>query len=313
MRNLPLLLLLASLLLSCSVKKIIPDYVFDSLDKKELYLKSYDNTLKLWDVPFEEINVMTSYGFAQVIVCGPKTAEPLVLFHGTDASSTMWYPNVKELSKKYRIYAIDFPLEAGKSVSNRIKLTNKQTSHFYNEIFKHFQLKNINLLGVSRGGWVVTYLALQPDIDIKKLILLSPAQTFKGVANLGKVLTGINLKMFPSPKSTNRFFKAFSYDPDKINVVFKDQLYLAYKYGSSKPRLLNMLPFSKKELMSLKIPVLILIGDHDIVNNEKIFIKAHKFIPNVETDVVKDAGHFMSIDQSEIINKKVVEFLNKNE
>lgn len=313
MRNLPLLSLFIFFLFGCSSYKIVPDYVFKSKKEKAIYIKSYDKTLKLWNVPFEETKVKTSYGIAHIIIFGPKNGEPLVLFHGTDASSTMWYPNVKEFGKKHRVYAIDFPLEAGKSVSNRIKLTNNQTALFYKEVFKHFQLKNINLLGVSRGGWMVTYLALQPHNDIKKIILLSPAQTFKGVANLGKVLTGINLKMFPSQKSTNRFFEAFSYNPDKIEHDFKDQLYLAYKYGSSKPRLLNMLPFSKKELKSLKIPVLVLIGDHDIVNNEKIFTKAHQFIPNVETAVIKDAGHFMSIDQSEIINKKVVEFLNKNE
>jgi pimeloyl-ACP methyl ester carboxylesterase len=313
MRNFTFISLIIFLLVGCSGFKIVPDYVFDSLHKKELYIKSYDETLKLWDVPFEETDVVTNYGIAHIIISGPKTGEPLVLFHGTDASSTMWYPNVKEFSKKYRVYAIDFPLEAGKSVSNCIKLTNKQSAIFYNEIFKHFEMENINLLGVSRGGWMATYLALQPENKIKKIILLSPAQTFGGVENLGKVLTGINLKMFPSPKSTDKFFNAFSYYPDSISSIFKNQLYLAYKYGNSKPRLLNMLPFSKKELSSLKIPVLILIGDHDIVNSKKIFVKAHKFIPNVETEVLQNAGHFLSIDQFEITNKKVVEFLNKTE
>lgn len=311
MRNFNLLSLIILLLVSCSGFKIVPDYVFNSINKKDLYLKSYDDTLKLWDIPFEETDVTTTYGSAHIIISGPKTGQPLVLFHGTDASSTMWYPNVKEFSKQYRVYAIDFPLEAGKSVSNSIKLTNKQAALFYNEIFKHFQMANINLLGVSRGGWMATYLAIQPNNSIKKIILLSPAQTFGGVENLGKVLTGINLKMFPSPKSTDRFFNAFSYYPDKVNSTFKNQLYLAYKYGNSKPRLLNMLPFSKKELKSLNMPVLVLIGDHDIMNKEKIFVKVHKFIPNAETAVIKNAGHFLSIDQSEIINEKVVEFLNK--
>lgn len=313
MRNFNFLSLILFLVLGCSGFKIVPDYVFDSLDKKELYLKSYDATLKLWDIPFEETDISTNYGVAHIIISGPRTGEPLVLLHGTDASSTMWYPNIKEFSKKYRVYAIDFPLEAGKSISNCIKLNNKQAAVFYNAIFNHFKMENINLLGVSRGGWMVTYLALQPNNLIKKIILLSPAQTFGGVKNLGKVLTGINLKMFPSTKSTNKFFDAFSFYPDNISPIFKNQLYLAYKYGNSKPRLLNMLPFSKKELKSLKIPVMVLIGDHDIVNSEKIFVKVHACIPNAETAVIKNAGHFMSIDQSEIINKKVVEFLNKNE
>jgi pimeloyl-ACP methyl ester carboxylesterase len=224
----------------------------------------------------------------------------------------MWLPNIKEFSKDYRVYAIDFPLETGKSVSNRIKLSNKQTGIFYNEIFKHFQIKNINLLGISRGGWMAAYLALQPGNDIKKLVLLSPAQTFGGIKNLGKVLTAINLKIFPGPKSLEKFFNAFSYYPENINQVFKEQLLYAYKYGNSKPRLLNMTQFSKKELKTLKIPVLVLIGDHDIVNGEKILIKAKKILPDVETDIVTNAGHFMTSDQTDTINKKVLEFLNKN-
>jgi pimeloyl-ACP methyl ester carboxylesterase len=312
MRIFTILCLVIFSIMGCSSSKITPYYIFDSKSKKELYIKSYDETLKLWDVPFEEIDLATDYGTAHIIISGPKTGEPLVLFHGTDASSTMWLPNIKAFSKDYRVYAIDFPLEAGKSVSNRAKLTNKQTVLFYNQIFRHFEMKNINLAGISRGGWMAAYLALQPNNNIKKIVLLSPAQTFGGIKNFWKVLTGINIKMFPSQKSTNRFFNAFSYYPDSISPVFKNQLYLAYKYGNSKPRLLNMLPFSKKELSSIKIPILILIGDHDIVNGEKILVKAHKLIPNVETDVIQNAGHFLTIDQYEIINKRVVDFLNKN-
>ena len=312
MRNLLLLLTLIILLTGCFSSKITLDYVFPSKKEKSQYIDSYNLTLKLWDVPFEEIDVLTSYGLAHVIICGPKTGEPVILFHGTDASSTMWFPNVKEFSKEHRVYAIDFPLEAGKSVANRIKLTNKETGIFYNEIFDHFQMENINLVGVSRGGWMATYLAVQPDNKIKKLILLSPAQTFGGIQNLGKVLSGLVLKLYPSEKSLTKFFKSFSSEPDKIDSLFKNQLFLAYKYGNSKPRLLDMTRFSEKNLRSLKIPVMVLIGDQDIVNDEKIFVKAHKFIPNVETAVIKDAGHFLSIDQSEIINIKVVEFLNKN-
>ncbi len=313
MRNLLVLSLFIFFALGCSSSKIIPYDVFKSIKEKEIYVTSYNNTLKLWDVPFEETDVQTSYGMAHVIICGPKTGEPLVLLHGTDASSTMWYPNIKEFSKNYRAYGIDFPLEAGKSVSNRSRLTNDQIALFYKEVFKHFQMESINLLGVSRGGWIVTYLALQPGNAIKKIVLLSPAQTFGGIANLGKVLTGVNLKVFPSPKSTDRFFNAFSYHPEKVNSAFKEQLYFAYKYGKSKPRLLDMKPFSTNELKSLKIPVLVLIGDHDIVNNEKIFVKVRQYISNVETAVIKDAGHFMSIDQPEIINKKVIDFLKKSE
>ena len=309
MRKIILLVMLIYISISCYNSKIKPDYVFLTQDKKIKYLKSYNETLKLWQTPFEEVDVLTSYGTAHVIVSGPKNGQPLVLFHGTDASSTMWYPNIQEFSKNYRVYAIDFPLEAGKSIANCPKFNNKESAKFYTQVFEHFKMKNINLLGISRGGWMATYLAIQPEIEINKLVLLSPAQTFGGIKNFGKVLSGLNLKAFPTQKSLDKFFNAFSYKPTEVDSTFKQQLYLAYKLGNSKPRMLAMIPFSKKELQSLKIPVLVLIGDHDIVNGEKSLVKARKYISNVQTEVITDGGHFLTIDQSEIINKKVMDFL----
>ncbi len=309
MRKIILLVMLIYISISCSNSKIKPDYVFLTQDKKIKYLKSYNETLKLWQTPFEEVDVLTSYGTAHVIVSGAKNGQPLVLFHGTDASSTMWYPNIQEFSKNYRVYAIDFPLEAGKSIANCPKFNNKESAKFYTQVFEHFKMKNINLLGISRGGWMATYLAIQPEIEINKLVLLSPAQTFGGIKNFGKVLSGLNLKEFPTQKSLDKFFNAFSYKPTEVDSTFKQQLYLAYKLGNSKPRMLAMIPFSKKELKSLKIPVLVLIGDHDIVNGEKSLVKARKYISNVQTEVITDGGHFLTIDQSEIINKKVMDFL----
>ena len=312
MRKILFLFSFIFLLSGCSSYKTTNDFVFPSKIEKAKYIKSYNQTLGLWDVPFEETDVTTSYGTAHVIMSGPETGEPVILFSGTDASSTMWFPNIKEFNKDYRVYAIDFPLEAGKSKASVIKLSNKEIGFFYNEVFDHFNMKNINLVGISRGGWIATYLALQPDNKIKKIVLLSPAQTFGGINNIVKVLSGLMLKMYPSHKNLSVFFNSFSFYPDKINRLFKEQLYLAYKYGNSKPRLLKMSRFSKKDLRSLKIPVMVLVGDHDIMNSEKILEKANKFLPNTETALIKNAGHFLSIDQSEIINKKVVDFLNKN-
>lgn len=295
----------------CSSYKIKDDYVFSSAGEKAIYIKSYDDALKLWNVPFEEADIATSYGTAHVVMSGPKTGEPVILFHGMDASSTMWFPNVNAFSKNNRVYAIDFPLEAGKSLACKNKLDNSNIAMYYTEVFDHFKMTNINLAGASRGGWMATFLALQPNNKIKRLILLSPAQTFRGIRKPGKLLTAVSLKLFPSKRRLDKFFDAFSYYPDRIDPLYKEQFYLANVYGSSKPRYINMTRFSKTQLHSLKIPVLVLVGDHDIVNDEKSVSKAHELIPNVETVYIKDAGHFLSIDQSTIVNQKIVDFLNK--
>ncbi len=304
-------IILLALFSGCAGVKSGPDYVFPSKKLKEKYITSYDNSLKLWTEDFEEVKVPTSFGTAHVIVSGPKDGEPLVLLHGTDASSTMWFPNIEEFATTHRVYAIDYPLEAGKSVANTPKMSNKQVSQFYKQVFDHFDMKDISLAGVSRGGWVATYLALQPENNITKLILLSPARTFSGVKNMGKVASALRLKHFPSRKNSDRFFRNFSRHPDRIDHTFQTQLYYAYKYAKSKPRVMKMYRFKKKQLRTLKMPVLVLIGDHDIVNDEKMFKNVHQLLPNATTLVVKDAGHFLSIDQKDYVNDVVTDFLNK--
>ncbi|MFT3795983.1 alpha/beta fold hydrolase [Flavobacterium sp.] len=311
MRKNLLLFAFVTLLTSCAVTNDSNDFVFPTRTGKQKYLQAYNQTLRLWDAPYTEENIKTSYGLAHVIVSGPKDANPVVLFHGTDASSTMWYPNIKSLSKEFRVYAIDYPLETGKSLAYVSEMHPKDMIRFYNEIFAHYELQNISLVAASRGGWVATMLALEPENRIGKLVLLSPAQTFGGVDKLGKAMSALKLKMFPDKKQLHKFFAQFSYYPEKIDQKYKEQFYLANKFGRSKPDLMKMTRFSKQELQSLKIPVLVLVGDRDVINDVGILTKAAETIPHAETDMIMNAGHFLSIDQAEMVNIKIVDFLNK--
>ena len=311
MRKAFLLLFTVALLTSCAVTKDSNDFVFPTKTGKMLYLRSYNNALRLWKVKYIEDDVQTTYGLAHVIISGPKNGAPVVLFHGTDASSTMWFPNIQELSKKYRVYAIDYPMEAGKSLATVESMNPKDMVVYYNEVFKHYDLQNINIVAASRGGWVATLLALETENRIGKLVLLSPAQTFGGVDKLFKAMSALKLKMFPNPKRLNRFFEQFSVYPEKIDHKYKEQFYLANKFGRSKPDLMKMTRFSKESLQSLKMPVFVLVGDHDVINSQDILLRAAEMIPHVETAVIKDAGHFLSIDQADLVNEKIIEFLDK--
>lgn len=310
MRKLLLLFFILPVLTGCGVTKY---GIFRTQKGHQKYIAAYDKSLKaLWDVPFKEVDVKTTYGTAHVFISGPENAKPLVLLHGTDASSIMWYPNIKAFSRDYRVYAIDFPFEAGKSIANRNNIANKEILKYYNEVFDHFALNEITLVGASRGGWIATYLALQENNKVKNLVLLSPARTFSGVDQIGKALSGLYLKLFPSKRRLDIFFKRFSYLPDSIKPEYKAQFLDANRYANSKPGFVKMYRFSEKKIKKLKMPVLVLIGDHDVINDEKCLRKAHELLPQAETAIIKDAGHFISVDQSETVNKLVLDFLAKH-
>jgi pimeloyl-ACP methyl ester carboxylesterase len=298
-------------LISCASSKKVKfdDYIFQHKKEKINYINSYNTALKLWGIPFKEENIKTRYGTAHIIITGPKDGKNLVLLHGMDASSTMWYPNIKALAKNHRVYAIDFLMEPSKSTLNEKALSPEEIVIWYNDIFNYYKLKNIDIVAASRGGWIATLLASQKYNSINKLVLLSPAQTFEFIDDIGKTSSALLLKLFPSPKKFAKTLKTFSTHPERISPVYKKQFYLANKYAKSNTNMLQMLPFSDAELKSITNPVFVLIGDQDVINSEKSLERAQEFLANSKTKIIKDAGHFLSIDQSKVVNEAIISFL----
>jgi pimeloyl-ACP methyl ester carboxylesterase len=275
------------------------------------YYKAYNKTLTLWETPFHELNIQTSFGNAHVIVSGPKNAEPLVLLHGMDASSTMWYPNIPALSQNHRVYAIDFLIEPGKSQMNREAKDLNEILNWYNEIFDQLKLKKFSLIGASRGGWLAINIALQQKTRIRNIILLSPAQSFIWIRPGSKIFSGITYSINPKRKHLKSALGAVSVNVNKIKEEYIDQYFIATQKAKNFKFLIQMMPFSDDELRTLSMPVLLLIGDYDIINNEKSIEKAKKLLLHSETGIIKNAGHFLSFDQPEVINKRILEFLDK--
>ncbi|RXM45391.1 alpha/beta fold hydrolase [Flavobacterium sp. YO12] len=305
------LVLILLVITSCSSIKEAKfnDYIFETKSEKKIYLSAYDKALKLWNIPYTEENVKTSFGTAHVIIAGPKNGKSLVLLHGMDATSTMWYPNIKALAKNHRIYAIDFLMEPGKSTLTAKPLSSKEIVIWYNEIFSFYKLKQFDIIGASRGGWIAALLASEKTNSIDKIVLLSPAQTFKFIDKVRKTSSALLLKLFPSEKKFNKTLETFSTHPENINPIYKRQFYLANKYAKSNSSMLKMRPFSDEELQSITNPVLVLIGDHDVINSEESLTRAQKFLINCKTQTIKDAGHFLTIDQAKITNDAVINFL----
>jgi pimeloyl-ACP methyl ester carboxylesterase len=298
------------LVTSCASKKAkFEDYVFKTKSEEQKYQTAYNKSLKLWEIPYTEEDVKTSFGTAHVIIAGPKNGKDLVLLHGMDASSTMWYPNIKVLAKNHRIYAIDFIMEPNKSHLTAKPLSSEDILVYYNEIFSYYKLKKFDIIGASRGGWIATLLATQKPNSIDKIVLLSPAQTFKFIDKVGKTTSALMLKLFPSEKKFGKTLSTFSTHPEKISPVYKRQFYLANKYAKSNSSMLKMHPFSDKELLLIQNPVLVIIGDKDVINSKESLERAQKYLANSKTKIIKDAGHFLTIDQPKITNDAVINFL----
>ena len=285
-----------------------PEYITTPSASNAAYFEAYDQTLKLWNVPYEELYIPTTNGIAHVIVSGPKNADPVVLLHGMNASSTMWYPNIESLTKNHRVFAIDFILEAGKSyLSNDIESVEKVTA-WYKEVLFALELDSFHLIGASRGGWLAVKLALNDQKKIKSLLLLSPAQTFTWIKPSTDLLKNI-VRIFSSKeRQIEQSLESMSSNVANINDAYLKQYKLGTELESENKFITSMQPFSNDELKSLQMPVLVLIGDDDMIN-EKRTVAIANMLPKGKGEVIQNAGHFLSIDQAETVNEKMLEFL----
>jgi pimeloyl-ACP methyl ester carboxylesterase len=302
------------LLVGCADKydkyKKTPEYITQASALDSIYYNAYDETLKLWDVSFEELYITTTNGIAHVIVSGPKNGEPLVLLHGMNASSTMWYPNIESLSKDYRVFAIDFILEPGKSyLYNDIESVEKVID-WYKEVLFVLELDSFHVIGASRGGWLAVNLALNNQEKIKSLILLSPAQTFTWIKPSMDLFKNIATLLSSKEKQIAQSLESMSNDVANISDVYLKQYKIGLEKDSDNKFVTSMKPFSNEELKSLQMPVLVLIGDDDMIN-EKRTVEIANMLPKGKGELIKNAGHFLSIDQAETVNQKMLDFLEQ--
>lgn len=68
--------------------------------------------------------------------------------------------------------------------------------------------------------------------------------------------------------------------------------------------------FSKEELASIKVPILIVVGDHDFVRVEHA-VETFKSIPSAEIAVIPSASHFVLYSEQERVIPIVKHFLEK--
>jgi len=277
--------------------------MFRTPEGQARYFAAYEKTLGLWPVPVESFDVTTRFGLTHVNVCGVKDSPPLILFHGAAISSTQWYPNVESLSQHYRIYAPDILGEVGKSIRTGDPLKPEDYPIWISDLLAGLDLESAHVGGLSLGGYIAVTMAIKLSNRVKKLILMAPA----GIAPLRKtsyLRMAIAFVPFLSRKIKQRVI--LGTNTPILNPLI-DQV---TETGDFRYNLFLPPNFSDEELQNVKASTLLLLGENEVIFNiQRIMKRCRQNIPVMTTRVIANAGHALSIDQPEIVNRYVIEFL----
>jgi pimeloyl-ACP methyl ester carboxylesterase len=293
---------------------------FKTPEGEAAFLAAYDAAIKLWPVPYEEIEIPSRFGMTHVVSSGPKDAPPLLLLHGYFATLTMWSPNVADFSQDYRVYAIDVMGQPGKSIPDYDEPIRDAADFaaWLSATLDSLNLDLISLVGMSYGGWLALNLALTAPERVRKLGLLSPAASFQPLVRQFSV-RGMLMGFFPTRLTVNSCFGWMGFkdtpgDTDARPVL--DLVYLGLKHFRLPPETMRIMPsvFSDDELRALHVPVLLLIGDREVIYDPaKALARARALIPNFEGELVPRSSHNMCSSQHRIVDARVLDFLKEVE
>ena len=300
-----------------ALSEMTPYHPFRSEKAKQRYLAFYDEIAKDWPVESETRMINTSYGQTYVRISGPVDAPPLVLMHGAGATSLSWMPNIKALSQSYRTYAVDNIYDFGRSVFTKKFKVPDDFVKWMDELFSTLDLgDNINLMGLSYGGWLTSQYAIMNPKKLDKIVLLAPAATVLplGPGFLGPAL----LSILPHRHFVKKGVKSILADllkKDEAGRLYFEKWvdHLDLGFRSFKPKMtVSPTVLTDIEMKSLKMPVLFLVGENEKLYSAQEAVEHLKNIaPQIGVEIIPGAGHDLSVVQAEMVNRKILEFLEK--
>jgi pimeloyl-ACP methyl ester carboxylesterase len=276
------------------------------------YLEAYDATLKQWPVPYEEIYIPTRFGDTHVVASGPKDADSIILLHPSGSAATIWCRNVGPLGKHFRTLAVDTISEPNKSILTRAIDKRHQRMDFADwtaDLFNGLKIESAHIIGNSFGGFLALNTVLYLPQRVRKCILISPAATFLQIwpwywhflpARIVGSLIG----------SRRMFLRAYEWIWQDFPI--EEHLSRLRTINAIEGRPQHSFPtvFSDDELRRIRTPILLLVGDHEVIYEpERVIRQASRAIAGLKTKIILNANHNAEYTAADEVNREIEAFL----
>ncbi len=272
------------------------------------FFAAYDAVLARWPVPVDPIDLPSPYGTTHVQVCGPADGTPLVLLSGAGATSTVWFGNVADLSRSYRIYAVDTIGDVGRSVHDGRPIRRlADLMHWLCGLFDQLGIDRAHLCGHSYGGWIALNFALHSRGRVDRLALLDPNQCFAATSRR-YLLRALPLVLRPTAARERSFVRwetgGLPVDPAWLTLAALG----AADFPRSKVVIARRPP--AELLQASTVPTLVLLAGrsrtHDV---DKVAANAERLLPDVVTATLPGASHHSipGVDPAPL-NRSLLEF-----
>lgn len=243
----------------------------------------------------------------------PSGQPVILLLHGLGVNSKSWLFQVPAFTGAgYRTIAPDLP---GFGQSCTIPFRNIQQATFQvTSLLQSIDVRSVIALGISMGGLLALQLALDQPHLVERLVLVNSMAKFHAenpllwpyyvwrflliqVKGLEHQAEYVAKRLFPLPK--DHLFRQGA-----IESIMEADLQSYHAAMKSIARF-NV----ENRLSEIRCPTLVISGENDTTILPEYQRRMAGRIPQAVHVVVKDAGHAVTIDQPEVFNSSVLDFI----
>lgn len=283
---------------------------FTSAAAQDRFLAAYDEAMRILPPPDQILDLRTRFGVVRVYRFNSSASTsrvPIVLLPGRASASPIWADNLPIMVRQAPIYTVDLLGEPGMSIQSRPITGAADQAQWLHQVLAQLPEPQLDLLGVSIGGWTATNLAVHDPAKIRSLILLDPVFVF-GPISAAAIIRSIPASVRWFPKRWRDVFNSWTANGVPVEDVPAAEMIEAgmQSYALKLP---SPQQITEQQLSNLALPVLaILAGKSPMHDSQAAAAVGRQTLRAGQVTVYPDASHAINGEYPDQIAKDIEQF-----
>lgn len=287
--------------------------VYKSQEGYDAMMSLYRQYLSKWPVPYQEIDVETTWGTTHVIKSGVSRGAPVVVLHGGGSNAALTC--LADLARDNAVYTVDIMGDAGKSVPRAIPMNANEVAQWLNEVLAGLKIERATVIGLSYGAYAGQRLLAYYPEKVRGLVMLHYAY----IDQMPPLLT-IARMIWHSSRNDRAGVRALlaiinggPLADRAMQKTFEDHFLTVGRHcRQERANMYDAIPAA--EVKSVNRPVLVIIGEKDPLFDAKKAQARWREInnPAIRFELVSGMGH-LPMDHLPQIMARIHGFLKEIE
>ena len=249
---------------------------------------------------------------------GEFGAPPVVFIHGFPFSHAMWARQLEAVGRTHRAIAYDLRGHGASDVGDGQYTVEGHVDDLL-LLLDHLGLARVTLIGLSMGGYIALRAVERAPARFGALVLCDTRSEADGnEAKLKRAAGAVAVKRDGAAAFAEGFVKAvfapgtFKTRPEAvaaIRLIIENTAPLAI---AGTLIALAGRTDTTASLAAIKVPTLVLCGEHDAVTPPDAARSLHEKIAGSELHLVPEAGHLANLENPDFFDAKLLDFLGRH-